>query len=454
MLWFVEGDFMRITKSVIKDLSIFMIGFGIIIGIVFPFFVMIFGIERSVALSPFFVGSCIAAGACVGFVNIALSRSIVIKRLKNTTDKMIMITKNVKEVAQGKAHEKCEFEHCQLRVDSEDEIGRNAKAYNALVETLAISMSGEELISHLDHESIVTKSLDQMIEATGSSAGCIFIEKEGDLAVAQSFGIRDVELLCRNETILSVASKHNSAHIKFPPDIIIDSILVNSRPKEILVEPLEFNGVRIGVVLVASTTEYDQSKIEKIRIQLKNLSLALHNAIIHEQIQELAAIDPLTGIFNRRFGLGRLKEEYSRSIRANSPLGIAMLDLDHFKKVNDNYGHLAGDKVLVNCSKLMKNLLRDGDVLMRYGGEEFLMLLPGASMKDTMELADKIRRVIEDNHVPYGDFEIKITCSMGIGSIPECSVLSEDDLLYKVDKALYLSKENGRNQITKVKFIG
>lgn len=442
---------MKKKRSVIKNLSFFMIGFGILIGIIFPFFVMVFGIEPEIALSPFFVLSCIMAGACVGVVNIVLTRTILVKRLKAITDKMILIKNNVMAAAQGISHEKCDFEVCQLKVNSNDEIGRNAEAYNALVETLALTMSGEELISHLDHEAIVHLSLDQILEVTKSSAGCIFIEREGELVVAHSFGFNEVEMLKENEIILSVASSHNPVHIKYPEDIIIDGILTNIRPKEILVEPLKFNGVRIGVALVATTLEYQLLEINKLRIQLKNLSLALHNAIIHEQIQELAAIDPLTGIFNRRFGITRFKDEFARSIRTNSPLGVVMMDLDHFKKINDNFGHLAGDKVLVSCTKIIKNSLREGDVLLRYGGEEFLLVLPGASLNDTLNITEKIRRIVAESQVIYGDLRIKVTCSMGMTSIPEFAVFSEEALIAKVDEALYQSKNNGRNQVTQAK---
>ena len=179
--------------------------------------------------------------------------------------------------------------------------------------------------------------------------------------------------------------------------------------------------------------------------------MAIHNETIHEQIQELAAIDPLTGIYNRRFGLTRLKDEMTRSYRNSSPLGVAMMDIDHFKHLNDNYGHLAGDKALVSCAKTVKNLLREGDFVLRYGGEEFLIVLPGASMKDTFELVEKIRRVIEENIINYGEFKIRFTASMGVASIPENKLLGEDELISRVDEALYIAKESGRNRVIQVR---
>lgn len=442
---------MRITKSVIKDLAIFMIGFGIVIGIAFPFFVILFGVSRSIALSPFFIIACVAAGAFVGGINILLSRAVVIRRLETTTEKMLHIKDNVMKAAQGVPHTECDFQTCQLKVDSSDAIGRNAQAYNQLVETLSVTMRGEELLSHLDIDTIVTMSLSEILRITDSAAGCIFIEKEGDLLIAATFGLKDNEGLTQNKIILSVASNHNAVHMKFPEDISIDGILLTVKPREILVEPLEFNGARIGVVLTASINGYESGSVDRLRVQLKSLSMALHNATIHEQIQELAAIDPLTGIYNRRFGLARLKDEMSRSYRNNSPLGVAMMDLDHFKRVNDNYGHLAGDKVLVSCAKIAKNMLREGDIILRYGGEEFLIILPGASAKDAFELTEKIRRVMEENVVHYGEFEIRTTTSIGITSIPENKILGQDELLSSVDEALYIAKESGRNRVNLAK---
>ena len=180
----------------------------------------------------------------------------------------------------------------------------------------------------------------------------------------------------------------------------------------------------------------------------QNLSLALHNAIIHEQMQRLAAIDPLTGLLNRRYGMIRLREEYSKAVRSEGSLGIVMFDIDFFKKVNDTYGHLAGDRVLVHISKLTKPLLREGDVLMRYGGEEFCAILPGASNEDSLKMAERIRFAVQESKVVYSEFEIKITLSLGMSSYPENDVAHEQELLAAADEALYISKESGRNKST------
>lgn len=434
-------------KSVIKDLTIYMIGFGIFIGIVFPFFSLAFGIDKGIALSPMFVIACIMAGAFVGGVNIVLTRLVLVNRLKTMTDKMDMIKKNVIDVAQGKEDTQCDLSVCQLTVDSNDEIGANAIAFNELVETLALNMSGEKLVTELDKEVVSQKALQQIIAETKSTAGSILIEKEGELILLDSYGLKYTEDLCNNKMVLRVVSDESFVSYKLPEDIIIDGIIANIQPREVIVKSLIFNNIQIGVILIATTNKYSESDIEKLGILTNNLSLALQNAIIHEQIQKLAAVDPLTNVFNRRFGTIRLKDEYARSVRMNVSLGLIMLDLDHFKKVNDNYGHLAGDKVLVTVSKLIKNALRDGDIVIRYGGEEFIVILPGASQVNTRAIGEKLRRIIEENIISFGDLSIHVTASIGAGSMPEDQYNSETRFLDAVDKALYVAKGKGRNQV-------
>jgi diguanylate cyclase (GGDEF)-like protein len=124
-----------------------------------------------------------------------------------------------------------------------------------------------------------------------------------------------------------------------------------------------------------------------------------------------------------------------------------MCDIDHFKNVNDTYGHLVGDKVLIQIAKLAKNAIREGDIFIRYGGEEFLAILPGASQSDTRNVAEKFRRIIEEMTIQHIDQNIKVTISIGISSFPEAIIASATDLIDLADKSLYRAKENGRNRV-------
>jgi len=151
-------------------------------------------------------------------------------------------------------------------------------------------------------------------------------------------------------------------------------------------------------------------------------------------------------MYNRRFGVDRLKEEYGRSIRTGTPLSLLMLDIDYFKRVNDKYGHMVGDKVLVEFSALVKSHLRKSDVFIRYGGEEFLAILPGAPIAGLKILSEKLRKIVENLVIEHDEEKIKITVSMGGTSIPEYKVEDADELISIADKFLYEAKESGRNK--------
>jgi diguanylate cyclase (GGDEF)-like protein len=155
----------------------------------------------------------------------------------------------------------------------------------------------------------------------------------------------------------------------------------------------------------------------------------------------------MTGLYNRRFGLERLSQEVSRSVRSNEPLGVVLFDIDHFKAVNDTYGHQPGDEVLKAIATSAKSVLREGDTLMRYGGEEFLAVLPGAGEADVRGLGERIRRVIEATVVRFDQMEISVTVSLGAVAFPSANVTDLDDLIREADAAMYEAKKSGRNQL-------
>ena len=447
---------MRITKKIFNDLAIWMIGFGILIGIVFPFFTRIFGVKPEIAYSLGFFSACIGAGIIVGAVNIILSRAVIAKKLRLMISRMHMVQDNLMKITKGGDLDECTPEKCHIPIDSTDEIGESAYTFNSLVDVLSASLSAERTIqdytkmltSQLELESLTKSALSLILKATGSDAGSILVEREGELVSIEASGIKYPEKLSNHSIIMEVFGTKVQKITDVPEDIVIDGLLVDFRPKTIIIEPLIYNDIPIGVLVLTSMKNYSEESIGRIGMFSQNLSLALHNAIIHEQMQRLAAIDPLTGLLNRRYGMIRLREEYSKAVRSEGSLGIVMFDIDFFKKVNDTYGHLAGDRVLVHISKLVKPILREGDVLMRYGGEEFCAILPGASSEDSLKMAERIRFAVQESKVVYSEFEIRITLSLGISSYPENDIKHEQELLAASDEALYISKDSGRNKST------
>ena len=160
-----------------------------------------------------------------------------------------------------------------------------------------------------------------------------------------------------------------------------------------------------------------------------------------KKMEELAIKDGLTDLFNHRYILNRLDDEIVKSFRYGRDLSIAMVDIDFFKKVNDNYGHQFGDVVLKKVADEIKNTLRNTDLVGRYGGEEFLIIAPETTLEQAKIFCERIRKTIEE--VEFED-NIKITVSLGLAAWKDCSL---SDFVEKADKNLYCAKQTGRNKV-------
>ncbi|MBN1518103.1 diguanylate cyclase [Candidatus Sumerlaeota bacterium] len=170
----------------------------------------------------------------------------------------------------------------------------------------------------------------------------------------------------------------------------------------------------------------------------------------NRRLNRLSVQDPLTGLFNHRHLLDWLDIEFKRSDRNAEPLSCIMIDIDHFKMINDSYGHKYGDFVLKTFSQIIQFNIRKVDIVGRYGGEEFLAILPATDLHGAINLAEKLRRIIENHSFREGMFETNLTASFGVASTSDERVASADQLLAMSDKALYISKESGRNRVSSV----
>ena len=147
-----------------------------------------------------------------------------------------------------------------------------------------------------------------------------------------------------------------------------------------------------------------------------------------------------------------IQKEWKRTYRYGRPVSFIMLDIDHFKKVNDTYGHLSGDVVLKIVAKIIKEKTRDSDFVARYGGEEFAIILTETSLKDGVVVAEKIRQAIESKTIKISNnTSVKVTVSCGIATVDPQTVKSAEELIDKADKALYKAKKDGRNKIAVIK---
>jgi diguanylate cyclase (GGDEF)-like protein len=176
----------------------------------------------------------------------------------------------------------------------------------------------------------------------------------------------------------------------------------------------------------------------------KQIGVSLERARLFQEVQSLALTDPLTGLQNRRslFELGRV--EFSRAHRMDRSFCCMMLDLDHFKQINDNYGHLIGDQVLQEFADLCKNSVRAVDLIGRYGGEELVILMPETDRETAMQVAERLRSSVEEAPIQVSNGIINLTASIGVAAKDEYTTDLET-LIARADQAMYIAKHKGRN---------
>jgi diguanylate cyclase (GGDEF)-like protein len=193
-----------------------------------------------------------------------------------------------------------------------------------------------------------------------------------------------------------------------------------------------------------SEEELRRSRDElEAKVQERTSELAEANA----KLKELSITDDLTGLFNRRYLIRALEAEFIRSIRYKRDFSVLLFDIDDFKQVNDRLGHSSGDAILIRLASLIKGCLRGSDMVARYGGDEIAILLPETKKPKAIEVAEKLRRLIERTSFKWQGKAINITCSIGIASAPEDRIANWNDLLDKADQALYRGKGTGKNVV-------
>jgi diguanylate cyclase (GGDEF)-like protein len=216
-------------------------------------------------------------------------------------------------------------------------------------------------------------------------------------------------------------------------------------PQRAICEPLLVSGEVIGSLLVHHPDPLDVDEQRAIRESVTQSAPVIANLRTIAIAEQRAATDALTGMPNSRAARDTLKRMVAQAARSGSPLAAVLLDLDHFKQINDTYGHGAGDDVLASIGATLTSGVRESDFAGRYGGEEFLMLLPDTSAEDAAAVAEKIRALIAQTVVT--GVEQPITASLGVSAFPQHAI-DGDTLMRSADRALYTSKRNGRNRVT------
>ncbi len=227
-------------------------------------------------------------------------------------------------------------------------------------------------------------------------------------------------------------------------------------PRSVALLPLQRNNYLLGSLNLGShNLERFQkgSATDFLQHLTAVLATCLHTAIAHERLKQAGLTDTLTGINNRRFFDQRLGEEISRNKRLETSLACLFIDIDHFKIINDSFGHDVGDTVLKKAAEIVRAQIRSIDVVARYGGEEFAILLGQSGEAKAIEIAERIREIIAETKFKHSDNNISITVSVGVSTIDFQQRHNEDfkiigkHLLHRADKALYQAKQSGRDQV-------
>lgn len=231
-------------------------------------------------------------------------------------------------------------------------------------------------------------------------------------------------------------------------DMLCQHFIGATKPAQSLCVPLLAQGEILGLLHLSAHEfgHFSDAKRRLARTVSEQIALALANIKLRENLRNQSIRDPLTSLFNRRYLEESLLREINRAKRTQKPIGMIMLDVDHFKQFNDQFGHDAGDVVLKEVGKFLQEHTRQSDIACRYGGEEFMLIMPEASLEVLKERAEKLRVGIKELKLRHGNQCLgKITISLGIAALPEHGVTSEA-IMKAADTALYCAKAAGRDR--------
>jgi len=319
------------------------------------------------------------------------------------------ISKAMSSVSSGGTHE-------NIPVVGHDEISRMAQSFNLMTHQLQQTYRGlqeeQDKLSTVifsAHEGMVVMDATGQIVLTNPAAEELLAKTKDDIIAAGFMGILD-------------------------NPVLMDACLTSGQPEEVLFHD------RVLQVTVSKIAQHEggmQGTVAMIRniTEEKNLE---------QELRRLSTTDGLTGLFNRRFLDATLDTEFHRTRRTGNPVSVVMFDIDRFKKFNDTYGHDQGDRVLQMTAKCLRDCVRPFDYPCRYGGEEYVAILPGMKADDALEFAERLRLLIAETEVD----SLHVTVSLGVATFPGLNLGKPEELIEAADAALYRSKENGRNQTT------
>jgi diguanylate cyclase (GGDEF)-like protein len=306
---------------------------------------------------------------------------------------------------------------------------------------LKLFETGQRLVSTLDRDRLVPMALAAIASECGS-AGCLLVEKTPDGAFVAS-GAHGLEYAEAQDLLgaCRAAIEGLDAYGPAVTDVPLAAPVHGSGRAACLTVTEEDD--LVGAVAVLCDAELPHGVAESAAFLCRHLGIALRNLGRLSQVETLAYLDDLTHLYNARY----LDVALGREIAGGRPFTVLFLDLDHFKTVNDTHGHLSGSRLLVEVARVLRSCVRDEDVVVRYGGDEYVVLLVGIDSGGGLKVAERVRRAIEDHRfLSREGARVRVTASIGLASFPE-HAQAKAEILDLADRAMYRGKRSSRNVV-------
>ena len=340
-------------------------------------------------------------------------------------------------------------------------IGKNKELRKKIYDLHNIFEISLELHAILDLNRLTNSTLLTLIgQFSCKSALFLFIVKKNEqrLSVLNSKGyynsdIENIKIEKSDKLYKYCLENKNSILVKkLPNDLKKSNAVIALKQLNIeLISPIMVHDKEVALLCLGDrikSKNYTEHELELLGTMNNIISIAVSNAYLYDEVIQLSYTDGMTELHNYRYFEMRLKEEVMRHTRTKQEVSLIILDVDFFKNYNDTLGHPAGDQVLKKLGLILKETVRENDIVARYGGEEFAVILPGVAEEGAMILADRIRERVEKNKFPNQEIQPKgnLTISVGVATLPN-QAKDAKDLIYKADTALYTAKNSGRNRV-------
>jgi diguanylate cyclase (GGDEF)-like protein len=314
----------------------------------------------------------------------------------------------------------------------------------ALRAHLKLFETGQRLASTLDRDRLVPMALAAIASECGS-AGAALLERTADGCAFVPSGAHGIEY-AEAVDLLGVCKPALEALDPYGPAVVPVKLAAPfgaGRALSAACLPVVDDGALVGAVVALGDRELSATAAEGAAFLCRHLGIALHNLGRLKQVEHLAFLDDLTHLYNTRY----LDVALDRELASGRPFTVLFLDLDHFKAVNDQHGHLSGSRMLIEVARVLRACVRDDDVVVRYGGDEYIVLLVGIDSGGGLKVAERIRRAIEDHRfLSREGSKVRVTASIGLASFPE-HAQGKAEILDFADRAMYRGKRSTRNVV-------